>query len=120
VYPAGRRADTLFWLGAGIWAAGWTVNLHSDALLRGLRRPGETGYRIPVGGAFEFVSAANYCGEIVEWAGFALACRSLPAAAFAAFTFANLAPRGAAHHAWYIKRFEDYPRRRRAVLPFVW
>jgi hypothetical protein len=120
VYPTSRRADALFWLGAGAWALGWAVNLHSDALLRGLRRPGETGYRIPVGGAFKYVSAANYFGEIVEWAGFALAARSLPAAAFAAFTFANLGPRGAAHHAWYIQRFKDYPRRRRAVLPFLW
>ena len=59
-------------------------------------------------------------GEILEWLGFALAGRSLPGAAFAAFTFANLAPRGAAHHQWYLKRFEDYPRGRRAVIPFVW
>ncbi len=66
------------------------------------------------------LGVSSYFGEIVEWAGFALACRSLPAAAFAAFTFANLGPRGAAHHAWYIQRFEDYPRRRRAVLPFLW
>ena len=59
-------------------------------------------------------------GEILEWAGFALASRSLPGAAFAAFTFVNLGPRGAAHHQWYLKRFEDYPRGRRAVIPYVW
>lgn len=32
-------------------------------------------------------------GEIIEWIGFAIACWSLPAAAFAVYTFANLAPR---------------------------
>lgn len=120
VYPSSRCADALFWTGCGLWAAGWAVNLHSDAVLRGLRAPGETGYKIPAGSAFELVSAANYFGEIVEWAGYALAARALPAAAFAAFTFVNLGPRGARHHEWYHRRFEDYPRRRRAVLPFVW
>ena len=32
-------------------------------------------------------------GEIVEWIGFAIACDSLSAWAFAFYTFANLAPR---------------------------
>ena len=49
---------------------------------------------------FNFVSAANYTGEIIEWSGWALASWSLPAAAFAFFTFANLAPRGWRHHLW--------------------
>jgi hypothetical protein len=32
-------------------------------------------------------------GEILEWTGFAVACWSLPAAAFAFYTFCNLGPR---------------------------
>lgn len=52
-------------------------------------------YKIPRGGLFEYVSAANYFGEMVEWTGFAIASWSLPAAAFAFYTFANLAPRHA-------------------------
>ena len=84
-------------------------------------RPGETGYKIPRGGMFEYVSAANYFGEIVEWAGFALACNSLPALAFAVSTFCNIGPRGFSHHKDYLRRFGDkYPRNRKAVIPFVW
>lgn len=83
-------------------------------------RPTETGYKIPRGGAFELVSGANFFGEIVEWFGFALAAWSLPAFAFAVFTFANIGPRAASHHQWYLKKFPDYPRNRRAVIPFVW
>ena len=74
----------------------------------------------PQGGAFELVSGANFFGEILEWAGFALAAGTLPAAAFAAFTFCNIAPRGAQHHAWYVRTFKDYPKGRRAVIPWVW
>lgn len=56
----------------------------------------------------------------MEWFGFALAAWSLPAFAFAVFTFANIGPRAASHHQWYLKKFPDYPRNRRAVIPFVW
>ncbi len=33
-------------------------------------------------------------GEIIEWTGFAIASWSLPALAFAVFTFCNTGPRG--------------------------
>lgn len=41
----------------------------------------------------------------VEWTGWAVAAYpSLPAIAFAVFTFANLAPRGLRHHLWCAQR----------------
>jgi 3-oxo-5-alpha-steroid 4-dehydrogenase len=66
------------------------------------------------------VSGANYFGEIVEWCGYALAAQSLPATAFAVFTFANTAPRAWRHHQWYQEKFDDYPKNRWAVIPFLW
>ena len=111
-----------FLIGLSLWAIGWGINLHSDTILISLRKPTEKkgGYKIPRGGMFEYVSAANYFGEILEWFGWAVASGSLPAAAFAVFTFANLAPRGWKHHLWYKKQFKSYPKSRRAVLPFIW
>ena len=50
------------------------------------------------GGLFEYVSGANFFGEIVEWSGFAIATMSLPALAFAFMTFSSLAPRAFHHH----------------------
>ncbi|HTO73850.1 MAG TPA: DUF1295 domain-containing protein, partial [Gemmatimonadales bacterium] len=73
----------------------------------------------PDGGVFRWVSCANYFGEIVEWTGFALAAMTPAAWAFAAFTAANLVPRGWAHHRWYRRTFPDYPPERRAVLPYL-
>lgn len=79
------------------------------------------GYKIPYGGMFNFVSAGNYASEILEWAGYAVAAGgALPATAFAVFAFANLSPRGWQHHQWYLKKFPDYPRSRKAVIPFIW
>ena len=71
----------------------------ADVTLVKLRKPGESGYKIPRGGLFEYVSAANYFSEIVEWVGYAIASGgSLPAIAFAFYTFCNVAPRGHSHH----------------------
>jgi 3-oxo-5-alpha-steroid 4-dehydrogenase 1 len=52
----------------------------------------------PVGGLFEYVSGANFFGEITEWAGFALAAHSVHSASFAIFTLIVLASRAFAHH----------------------
>jgi protein-S-isoprenylcysteine O-methyltransferase Ste14 len=112
-------ADPRFWIGTALFGAGWLVNLRSDAILRGLRKPGETGYRIPQGGLYRFVSCPNYLGEIVEWIGWAIATWTYAGFVFAFFTFANLFPRALSHHRWYRERFPDYPRERKAIIPFV-
>ena len=77
------------------------------------------GYKIPRGGCFEYVSGANYFGEMLEWCGYAVAANSLPAAAFAFFTISNIGPRGWQHHLWYKEHFPGYPKHRRAVVPFL-
>ena len=111
----------LFVAGTALWTLGLYVNLQADHILRTLRKPGETGYKIPRGGAFELVSGANYFGEIIEWIGYAIASGGrLPAIAFAFFTFANTAPRARHHHLWYLDKFDDYPKQRTAVIPYLW
>lgn len=119
-YGAAWLTDPRLVVGVVIFLGGMAINLRADAVLRGLRRPGETGYQIPFGGMYRFVSCPNYLGEIIEWVGFAVATWSLPALAFALWTIANLAPRARSHHRWYRENFPDYPRDRRALVPFVW
>ncbi|KAK3288284.1 hypothetical protein CYMTET_4235 [Cymbomonas tetramitiformis] len=114
-----RQTDLAFWVGLALFTVGWFVNYHSDNTLRSLRRPGETGYKIPRGGMFEYVSGANFLGEIVEWTGWAVASQSLPATAFAIFTACNIGPRAYAHHNFYLKNFPNYPRHRKAIIPFI-
>ncbi|MEQ2177846.1 hypothetical protein GOODEAATRI_007833 [Goodea atripinnis] len=47
---------------------------------------------------FEYVSGANFLGEITEWVGFALAGHSAHSSAFSIFTTVVLANRAVAHH----------------------
>lgn len=108
-----------FIVGVVLMGTGFAICYHSDSVLRHLRRPGETGYRIPYGGLYRWVSSPNYLGEIIEWTGFAIATWNLPGLAFMVFTIANLFPRAFSHHRWYREHFPDYPQDRKAILPFV-
>lgn len=130
-----------FIVGSMLMLIGMGINLHGDATLAMLRRPdvvskrdegfpadaaggqglvAEEETRIPHGGLFEYVSCANFLGEIIEWFGWALAAWSLPALAHFLFTCGNLIPRAKQHHLDYINKFKDaYPRNRFAVVPGV-
>ncbi|XP_076026776.1 3-oxo-5-alpha-steroid 4-dehydrogenase 2a isoform X2 [Genypterus blacodes] len=112
-------ADVRLTAGFVLFAVGLLINVHSDHVLRRLRTPGHTGYKIPHGGMFEFVSGANFLGEILEWSGYAVATWSFPSFAFAFFTICSIGPRALHHHADYRRRFEDYPRSRKALIPFI-
>ncbi|XP_012507874.1 PREDICTED: 3-oxo-5-alpha-steroid 4-dehydrogenase 2 [Propithecus coquereli] len=78
-----------------------------------------TDIRFSLGGLFTYVSGANFFGEIVEWMGYALATWSLPALAFAFFSLCFLGMRAFHHHRFYLKMFEDYPKSRKALIPFI-
>jgi len=109
-----------FWIGLFLFFLGMGINIQSDNILLHLRQPGEKEYKIPKGGFFRWVSCPNLFGEIVEWTGFAIMVSALPAWAFAIWTFANLAPRAIAHHQWYLQKFDNYPKERKALIPFIW
>jgi 3-oxo-5-alpha-steroid 4-dehydrogenase 1 len=118
-YPSSWLTDPRFLVGVTLFVAGYLINLQSDEILRRLRAPGETGYKIPVGGLYRWVSSPNYFGEMIEWTGFAIATWSLPGLAFALWTAANLVPRAISHHRWYKEKFPDYPAERRALIPYL-
>jgi len=105
-------------LGLMLFFAGMYINQKTDTKLIALRAKNE-GYQIPKGWLFKYISCPNHFGEILEWTGFALAAWSLPGATFAIWTFCNLAPRAFAHHKWYKAHFKDYPKDRKALIPFV-
>jgi protein-S-isoprenylcysteine O-methyltransferase Ste14 len=119
-YSTAWLTDPRFVIGAIVFVVGLAINLHADTVLIHLRKPGETGYKIPQGGLYRWITAPNYFGEILEWTGWAIMTWSLPGLAFAVYTTANLAPRAFSNHRWYVEKFPDYPRERRALIPFVW
>jgi protein-S-isoprenylcysteine O-methyltransferase Ste14 len=112
-------SDIRFFAGALLFFTGLIINTSADESLIRLRKMSETGYQIPQGGLFRWISCPNFFGEILEWLGYALLCWSLPALAFFIWTFCNLVPRALDHHRWYKQKFPDYPPNRKAVFPGI-
>ena len=119
-YPSNVLYELNFIVGCVIFIAGFIINQWADSVLRALRKPGEIGYKIPYGGLYEKISCPNYFSEIIEWTGWAIACGSLAGWVFAFWTFANLAPRAVSYHKWYKETFPEYPKNRKALIPWIW
>ncbi len=118
-YDNSWLSDPRFIVGCAIYGFGYWLNKSSDRRLANLRKPGETGFKIPYGGGFHYVSCPHYLGEIITWRGFAIACWSLAGLLFVVMTIANLVPRALATHQWYREQFDNYPSNRKAVIPFL-
>ncbi len=93
MYTTGWLSSPQFIIGTIIFFAGMFINIHSDHVIRNLRKPGDTNHYLPKKGMYRYVTSANYFGEITEWVGFAILSWSLPGVLFVFWTMANLVPR---------------------------
>ncbi|MGL4393902.1 MAG: DUF1295 domain-containing protein [Brevinema sp.] len=119
LYASGYLTSWHFIVGVVVFFIGTFINRQSDNILRSLKKPGETEYKIPYGGMFRFVSCPNYLGEMTIWLGWAIMLWSPVGLAFFYWTVANLAPRAFSSHKWYKEKFADYPKDRKALIPFI-
>ena len=101
-----------------LFVLGLYINISSDNKLINLRKI-KKGYFIPKGGLFKYISCPNFFGEILEWFGFALMTFNIGSLSFFIWTCCNLIPRALAHHTWYKNKFNEYPKERKAILPFL-
>jgi len=106
--------------GLAIFSTGMFINIQSDQILINLRKGNETGYKIPQGGLFTWLSSPNYLGEILEWWGFFFMAWTQAALWFAVWSTLYLGSRAIKSHKFYREKFkEDYPNSRRALIPFI-
>jgi 3-oxo-5-alpha-steroid 4-dehydrogenase 1 len=118
--------DPRFILGFIVYFSGYILILKSDSVMRNLRpkdittRAEGPRYKIPEKGLFKYVTNAHYLSELIAWAGFALATWSLAGVFIFHISAANLIPRAKENHKWYLDKFEDYPKDRKIIIPFIW
>ena len=97
---------------------GAIINIKSDNILIKIKKTHKK-YQIPNGFMYKYISCPNYCGEIIEWIGFFIMTLSIPALIFVFWTMCNLIPRAISNHDWYLNKFPDYPKKRKAIFPFL-
>jgi len=76
-------------------------------------------YYLPSGGLYDYISSPNYLGEILEWFGWAIATWSLPGLLFALGAVGCIGIRALHTHKWYEKHFDNLPKDRKALIPFI-
>lgn len=120
MYTADWLTTPQFIIGTILFFTGFGINLHSDHIIRNLRKPGDTRHYLPEKGLYKYVTSANYFGEIVEWVGFAVLTWSFAGTVFVIWTCANLIPRANSIYIKYKDEFGDKVGNRKRVIPFIY
>ncbi|KAK6103804.1 3-oxo-5-alpha-steroid 4-dehydrogenase family protein [Brugia pahangi] len=100
-------------------------NLSVHLLLRNLRPSGTKVRKIPIPDInpmtlmFHFVSCPNYTYEVGSWLWFSYMTQSLPALIFTFAGFLQMAIWAKDKHRNYRREFPNYPKHRRAMIPFT-
>lgn len=100
-------------------------NLSIHVALKNLRPAGSKERKIPRSTSnpftflFEFVSCPNYTYETIAWVAFACMTQTLVGLLFAIVGFVQMAIWALAKHRNYRKEFSNYPRSRKAIIPFL-
>ncbi len=104
--------------GAVLFVVGVIGNFAHHKLLADLRKNTRE-YVIPRGGWFEYVACPHYLFEIIGWVGIALMSQYL-------FTWMSmiamtgyLTVRSLKTLKWYQQKFADFPKERKALVPFI-
>jgi very-long-chain enoyl-CoA reductase len=110
--------DMWFYVGILFFIVGIAVNFHHHKLLADLRK-NSLDYFIPKGGLFKYVVCPHYLFEMVTFLGIALLSRHLVAWIVLFFIIFYLTARAMRVLKWYHSKFKDFPKDRKAILPFV-
>ncbi|KAL6651244.1 hypothetical protein ACP70R_010169 [Stipagrostis hirtigluma subsp. patula] len=110
------------WLGAIIFIWGSLHQIRCHAILGSLREHKDSDeYVIPCGDWFSRVSCPHYLAELVIYFGLLIASGGSDISVWFMFLFVitNLSFAAVETHKWYLQKFEDYPRSRYAIIPYV-
>jgi 3-oxo-5-alpha-steroid 4-dehydrogenase 1 len=96
----------------------WST-IYCEHIMRCLRDGTGERYKIPRGFLFEYVSSPQYFTELLSFLGWTIMTWSPAGLVIFCISLANLVPRALQTHQWYREKFEDYPKNRKALIPFI-
>ncbi|ODM95954.1 Polyprenol reductase [Orchesella cincta] len=91
-------------------------------LRKGKDKNESSGHKIPRGELFEYVSSPNYFAEILIYVALAglFGFKNSSWNYCTMWVISNQVIAGIMNHLWYLKTFKDYPKQRKAIIPYVW
>ncbi|KAJ9083030.1 3-oxo-5a-steroid 4- dehydrogenase [Entomophthora muscae] len=107
-----------FYFCIGLYAFGEISNFMTHIALRNLRPPGTRTRAIPYGYGFDLVSCPNYFFETLAWVAICLLTGNWASWLFTAVAFGQMYVWALKKHSQYKKDFPDYPKGRKAIVPF--
>jgi hypothetical protein len=111
--------DKQLLFGLCIFLLGMYINIKSDYMMLEQKKK-TTGYIIPYGFLYNYISSPNYLGEIIEWIGFATAVKTLSSWIFVFTTIVAIFPRAVTSHRWLKEKFgSEFPKERKAIIPYI-
>jgi very-long-chain enoyl-CoA reductase len=117
--PPAWGTPTIFYILLGFFLLFELLNLKCHMILSNLRPPGTTKRGIPKGWGFGFVSSANYWWEACAWTTFCVMAQTFGGYIFLVASFAQMLIWALKKHKRYRTEFADYPRGRKAMVPFI-
>ena len=125
LYTPPLYRDLQLYVGLAIFIVSELGNFSIHVALSNLRRSGSTERKVPTATnnpftwLFSLVSCPNYTYEVAAWFGFSFMTQCLPALIFAFLGFLQMTIWAIGKHKSYRKEFENYPRGRSAIVPFL-
>jgi len=117
--PPTWATDTTHLVLASIFTFFEFMNLMCHITLRNLRKEGSSERGIPKGWGFGLASCANYFWESLCWFVFALQSQVIGAYIFFIVSTVQMVDWAFKKHRRYRQEFKDYPKRRKAMFPFI-
>ncbi|CAD5117207.1 DgyrCDS6004 [Dimorphilus gyrociliatus] len=118
--------QTRILFGIIIFALGSSFQHYSHRMFAALRKDKagnlkSTAHVLPSGGAFEYISNPHYLGEIIIYSGFVciLGLNHCAGISIWIFVFINQIIAGLLNHNWYQEKFKNFPKARKAIIPFL-
>ena len=104
-----------------LWA--WNHQFIAHKIFADLRRSSKSGksYHLPKGDWFHWVSCPHYLAEVIMYGCLAIlvGIENSTACLMFAWVLINQVVAALMSHQWYRENFKDYPKERRAIIPFV-
>lgn len=95
------------------------MNLATHVHLRNLRPRGSKERKIPYGYGFDITSCANYTWEILAWLSFCILTNTLVGWFFLLVATGQMTEWALKKHKQYKNQFPNYPKNRKAIIPFI-